>query len=70
MRTKVEAVLPGSGLIGMQAFRRFLRVLGLSESIFSYGLNITNIQKRSTPMEEKLTHKELPAVKALQLRDI
>ena len=33
-------------------------------------LNITNPQKRSTPMEKNLTHKKLPAVKALQLRDI
>ena len=43
---------------------------GSSESMFSYGLNITDSQKRSTPMEKNLTHKKLPAVKALQLRDI
>ena len=70
IRSKVKAVLPGSGLIGTQACRQFVRVLGSSGSIFSYGLNITNAQKRSTPMEKNLTHKKLPAVKAVQLRDI
>ena len=53
----MSTVRAGSGFIG-------------EHIIFSYGLNITNAQKRSTPMEKNVSHKKLPAVKALQLQDI